>query len=148
MYTKLIAIILLVVVIAVLATMCLIDGAKKTGLVLCFLGIGVAILAITLITKNFPLNVEVIEVTAIVSDKEYKEETSSLIPIRVGKVTSYNKRTKPEQYLVTVYYNGITEIIDSKELYNAVEEGDEVKVFLKMEYNKHQALLTQELVFE
>ena len=147
MYRNLIAIILLVIIIAVLAVMCLIDGAKKTGLVLCLASIGVAVFAITLIDK-LPINKEVIEVTAIVSDKEYKEETSRLIPIRVGKMTSYNKRNYPEEYLVTVYYNGITDIIDNQELYNAVEEGNAVKILLKTEYNNKQQILNQELVFE
>lgn len=147
MYKSLMVLILLFLIAAVLAVACLIDGAKKTGLVLCLASIGVAVFALTLVDK-LPINQEVTEVTAIVSDKEYKEESSRLIPIRVGKITSYNKRNYPEEYLVTVYYNGITDIINNQELYNAVEEGNAVKVFLKTEYNNKQEILNQEFLFE
>lgn len=68
------------------------------------------------------------DVTATVTDKQYTPQTSTLIPIMVGKTMSMITQYHPESYMVTLQYKDVSSTIESEDLYKKVEKGQSVKV--------------------
>ena len=103
--------------------------------------VGIVIIAVILSLIITSIDTELFElnetsVQAQVVSMEYVEESSSLIPVRMGKTTTYVRQTHPEKFLVTVYYDDVTETFDSEALYQAVETGEEIHVILVQKFRK------------
>jgi hypothetical protein len=75
-------------------------------------------------------------VYAQVINMKHVAKSSSLVPVRIGKSTTYVRRTSPEKFLVTVSYGNITETFDSATLYQAVENGAEIQLTLVQKFHK------------
>ena len=84
-----------------------------------FLTIGLIVICRQLVYEE-SLPIRETMVYATVCEKEFIAEKRRM----VGKVWRYF----PEEYLVSVRYKDIIKIIDIEELYNLVEEGDDIEV--------------------
>lgn len=93
-------------------------------------------LIITSIDTEQQFELKETSVQAQVLSLEYVEESSSLVPVRMGKTTTYIHRTNPAKFLVTLSYDDVTETFDSEALYHAAESGEEIHAVLVQKFRK------------
>ncbi len=88
---------------------------------------------------------ETTRVQATVIDKDYDAATTKITTTRKdGKTVRKTKRI-PAEYDVTLSYQGVQTEIDSKSLYNRVQEGSLVEVVLKKGYTDEGELVSQSI---
>ncbi len=75
-------------------------------------------------------------------------------PIRIYSINTYNPHTKsiaikhliqPAGYWVTVEYNGYSETLDDRNLYESVKKGDMIQMILWQKYDAKGNLMKQAL---
>lgn len=105
------------------------------------------ILSIIAIGYFVALDVEKIEVTAKVTNLEYKKAISQLIPYHnpSTKTTIVRTQQTPAKYLVTITYEDISVTVNDKYLYNSVQEGDTIQMIYCRYYNKDHVLTMEKL---
>lgn len=80
-----------------------------------------------------------------VEAKYYRGSYFTYSVISNGKTTITVPHNHPAEYKVTVTYDTLTEIIDNKELFDKVSEGDKVDLILINGYTADHELVTQKL---
>ena len=105
-------------------------------------------LAVTLVGCNLIESEEVVEVTAVVVEKDYRASYTTYYPMKVGKVTTMMPQVHPEKHYVTVQYEDMTEIFEDEDLYDRVEKGEQVEIYLYRGYDKDGVLVRKELRLE
>ena len=88
---------------------------------------------------------ETIEVQAIVTDKAYKSAYVTMIPVKVGNVTTMVPQNHPAKYYITVTYEDLSETFDNKALYEELCEGDVLTVIFYRAYNEERQLVRKEI---
>ncbi|PLS18827.1 hypothetical protein CVD28_00045 [Bacillus sp. M6-12] len=81
-------------------------------------------------------------VTATVLEKEYDAPKTTYKTVKENGKNVKKKKTKPEEYEVTLQYKDIVTEFEDKDLYNKVNEGGKVKVLYKEGYDKNGKLVT------
>ncbi len=71
------------------------------------------------------------EVTATVTEKEYKSSYTTSSVISTGKTIIVVPQRHPARYLVTVEYKSVSNTFDDKDLYETLKEGDNINVILE-----------------
>lgn len=84
---------------------------------------------------------EKIEVSAIVTEKQYKDSY-----FRYNPALKMPQRVSAK-YLVTISYEDISETFVFKSLYESVEEGDSIHMILCKDYDENGRLIKQTLQF-
>ena len=87
---------------------------------------------------------EPVEVQANCIKKEYKESYKTTSMMMVGKTPIITTKDNPERYEVTLGYNGTQKVINSKSLYESVEELDKVDVLYYETEDKKYTKITYE----
>ena len=87
---------------------------------------------------------EPIKVQADCIKKEYKESYKTTSMMMVGKTPIITTKDNPERYEVTLDYKGTQEVINSKSLYESVEELDKVDVLYYETEDKKYTKITYE----
>ena len=87
---------------------------------------------------------EPVEVQADCIKKEYKESYKTTSMMMVGKTPIITTKDNPERYEVTLDYKGTQEVINSKSLYESVEELDKVDVLYYETEDKKYTKITYE----
>ena len=95
--------------------------------------------AICILLSGCSASCELKEVTAVVVCKHHEDSWLFFNP------AFKTFQTMPEKNEVTVRYGEIQSIIDNKELYNSVEEGDYTQVLLRTDYSKSGKIIYQKL---
>ena len=75
---------------------------------------------------------DVVEATVI--DREYHEGYTTVIPIWNGKFFMFVPVENPEEYLVTIVYEDVSQTFDDSDLYHRVKEGDTIQMELYICY--------------
>ena len=98
-----------------------------------------AIICIVLTACHAVTSIEKVEVSGTVTQMQYEKD-----------FVRYNPALKmsqlyPEQYLVTITYEDISETFDNQTLYEKVKEGDTVQIILCNGYDEERNLVWQGL---
>lgn len=84
---------------------------------------------------------EKIEVSATVTEMQYEDSWIFFNPaLKMPQIF-------PEEYLVTISYEDISETFDDKTLYESVEEGNTILMVLCKDYDEDGNLIKQTLQF-
>lgn len=82
------------------------------------------------------LEYETFEDTAVVDSCEYEEPYTTTTMMKVGKVMVPQLHHHDEEYNVWLEYEGELYCIDDEELFNSVEENEEIRVWVNKGYNR------------
>ena len=91
------------------------------------------------------LTYEVVEVTATVTEKEYKSSYLQPYTTYINNQVHIQYRTVPAKYYVTVVYEDVVETFNNSSLYNKVEEGDSIEIYLYLGYDDEGVLKEKKL---
>lgn len=107
----------------------------------------IIIICLIIISCKYCTTEEQIEVTAMVTEIQYVEAYTTLIPMfdAATKTTLLIPQNHPEQYLVTITYESISTTFDNKILYESVKEGDKLQMKLCKEYDASRNVVNQTL---
>ena len=112
-----------------------------------FLALVISLVA-TLVGCNRIVSEEVVEVTAVVLEKEHRASYTTYTPMRVGKVTTMMPQVHPEKHYVTVQFEDMTETFEDEDLYERVKKGDKIEIYLYRGYDENGVLVRKELRME
>ena len=92
--------------------------------------------------------IEKSDVSATVTKMQYEASYTAFIPMynAATKTTMYLPSEQPEQYLVTINYESVSEIFDNQTLYESVKEGDTIQMILCKYYDKDNNLIKETLL--
>ena len=88
---------------------------------------------------------EKLEVTATVTDMQYKDSYITMMPVYTGEFVTFVSQTHPAQYLVTICYEDVSETFNNKSLYERVKKDDTLQMILYKGYDKDNNLIKQYL---
>ena len=88
---------------------------------------------------------EYLEVTGIVTKKEYEDSYYTYITTTNGSTTSLAPMYIEASHKVTIAYEGLSATFDNQPLFYTVNKGDPVKVILCNHYDKNNNLIHQSL---
>lgn len=88
---------------------------------------------------------ETLIVDATVTELDYRAPYSTMVPVRVGKITTMRAQPHPAHYYVTITYKNESETFDDESLYNKVSKGDTIKMELYKCYDENDELIYQTL---
>lgn len=74
-------------------------------------------------------------VDAVIVGREYVPRRTSVSMISTGKSMMPITRTSPEKFYLTVEYEGLELTINSKDLYNSLENGESIQVLLVKKFD-------------
>ena len=94
------------------------------------------------------LTYEVVEVTATVTEKEYRSSYLQPYTTYYNNQTHIQYRTIPAKHYVTVVYEDVVETFNNSKLYDMVEEGDTIECYLYLGYDDEGILKKKELRLE
>lgn len=84
-------------------------------------------------------------VEAVVIEKDYDAPKTTTKTVTENGKQVVKKTTKPEEYEVTVEYNGIQKEFDNKSLFNKVEEGQKIKVIYKEGFDEEGNVVAKQI---
>lgn len=91
---------------------------------------------------------EIVEVTVVVVEKDYRASYTTYTYVKVGQVTNMIPNRHPEKHYVTVEFEDMTETFEDEDLYDRVKEGESITVFLYRGYDENGVLVRKELRLE
>lgn len=101
------------------------------------------VVLVGILTHSLRLNVqydklqyEVIKDFTKVIDKDYLKQIKRTKMVKVGKTWEPQHYVQPEQYNVHLNYKGERHIFNCKDIYESVEVGDTIPIFVHTGYNE------------